>query len=155
MDEKKTIFDYIGEIFATYGAIVLIFIVFDFALGSLAEGYSSFFVLGNKGLSLSTLVQLFVFAILLKMFEWLFLTPLIIKRMAMPLRFVFMFLCCLISIVVFSIFFGWFPLDNVPAWIGFGISFAVCTAFSILLTYVRTRAENRKMERALRKFKEE
>ena len=53
MDDRKTIFDYIGEIFATYGAIVLIFIVFDFALGSFAEGYSSFFVLGSNGLSLA------------------------------------------------------------------------------------------------------
>lgn len=155
MDYRKTIFDYIGEIFATYGAIVLIFIVFDFALGSFAEGYSSFFVLGSNGLSLATLVQLFVFAILLKVFEWVFLTPLIIKRMAMSFRFIFMFLCCLICIIVFSIFYGWFPLNNAAAWIGFFISFAVSTLFSILLTHVRTRAENRKMEQALRKIKEE
>ena len=50
MEEKKTIFDYIGQLFATYGIIVAIFLIFGSCIGSLAKGHSSLFPWEKKGL---------------------------------------------------------------------------------------------------------
>ena len=155
MDDNKTVFSYLGQILATFGNIVIIFMVFTFALGKVAHGYSSFFVFENKAISIATLGQLLAVSALLKCFEWAFLTAKFIKKMAMALRYVLFFATAFVTIVVFSICFKWFPLDLAAAWIGFGVSFIICTGLSILFSTLRTRAEDRKMEQALRRFKAE
>lgn len=152
MDDNKTIFDYIGQIMGTFGGIVLIFIAFVYGLGDMAKGYSSRFRLGGEGLSVNTLVQLFVMAVVLKCLEWLFLTPKFIKKMGLALRYVCFFAGCFIMIIVFCAVFKWFPMDYVGAWIGFIVSFVICTVISIGLSMARTKAENKKLEQALNRL---
>lgn len=62
MEQNKTIFSYIGQLFATYGVIVTIFIVFTGIIGDNAKNISTLYSLGNQGLSLATLVQLLALA---------------------------------------------------------------------------------------------
>lgn len=154
MDEKKTIFNYIAQIFATFGVIVLIFTVFTLVVGENARGYSTLFELGGKGISASVLLQLLLLAFLISVGQVLFLTDAAIKKMPMALRYFFFFLLVMAAVVVFVIVFGWFPMNNISAWIGFALSFIVCTAVSILLTNLAQRAENKKMEEALKRYKD-
>ena len=48
MEDKKTIFDYLGQLFATYGITVAIFIVFGMVVGEGAREFSTLFALGNS-----------------------------------------------------------------------------------------------------------
>lgn len=58
-----------------------------------------------------------------------------------------------IAIVVFVIVFAWFPINDIKSWIGFLLSFTICTLISVVLSRREEISENRKMEQALRRFK--
>ena len=50
MEEKKNIFDYIRQLFAIYGVMVLIFVLFNLIVGDEAKSISTLFTLGSQGL---------------------------------------------------------------------------------------------------------
>ena len=56
MEENKTIFNYLGEIFAMFGIIVLMFVILGYLMDEEMREYSSLFALGKEGLSMSTLL---------------------------------------------------------------------------------------------------
>lgn len=155
MEDKKTIFNYIGQVFATYGMILFIFIIFGIMIGDIARGYSSLFELGNQGFSIATLLQLFILAIIISIAQIAFLTDRWIKNLSIFFRNVLFFGTAIITIAIFAIFFKWFPIYDVKAWIGFGLSFIVCTVVSVTISRLEEQAENKKMEQALNRFKRE
>lgn len=154
MEDKKTIFDYFGQLFATYGITVAIFIVFGMVVGEEAGEYSTLFALGNRGISIQTLAQLLLLALVITIVQILFLTDKWVKNMQLLLRNVCFFGCICVAIVVFAALFAWFPIGDMKAWIGFTVSFAVCTVVSVVIGRAEEKAENRKMEQALKKFRE-
>jgi hypothetical protein len=153
MEERKTIFDYMGQLFATYGIIVLIFVVFSAVIGEGAGEYSSLFRLGRGGLTLSSLLQLLLLALTVSLSQILFLTDRIIKNMSIVFRYVLFFLVIMIAMVIMAVLFAWFPVDDIKAWIGFFISFVISMLISILLTRLEEKAENEKMQKALENFR--
>ena len=155
MEEKKTIFDYIGQLFATYGIIVAIFLIFGSCIGSLAKDHSTLFSLGKEGFAMNTLFELLLLAVIITGTQIVFLTDKWIKNMSLILRNVFFFGIIVIVMAVFAIVFGWFPVNEAKAWIGFFISFFICTLISITISKLEEKAENRKMEQALEKFQKD
>ncbi|MGN0340885.1 MAG: hypothetical protein ACI4D0_10380 [Lachnospira sp.] len=153
MEDNKTIFNYIGQVFATYGMILFIFIIFGSLIGDIASGYSSLFELGNQGFSIATLLQLFVLAFIITVAQVAFLTDRWIKNLSLFFRNVLFFGIVVVTIVIFVILFGWFPIDDLKSWIGFVLSFVVCTAIGVTISRMEEQAENRKMEQALNKIK--
>ena len=153
MEDNKTIFNYIGQVFATYGMILFIFIIFGIMIGDNASGYSSLFELGNQGFSIATLLQLFILAVIISVTQIAFLTYKLIKNLSIFFRNVLFFGTIVITFVTFAILFEWFPIDDVKAWIGFVLSFVVCTAISVTISRLEEQAENKKMEQALNKIK--
>ncbi len=152
MEEKKTIFNYISQIFATYGIIVLIFIVFSIVIGDVAKGYSSLFVMGKAGLSTPILCELLLLAVMITLAQIVFLTDRWIVNMSMMIRNVLLFLAVMVVMVIMIIAFKWFPLDDMTAWIGFIISYVISIIISALVTRLRERTENSKMQEALDKY---
>lgn len=155
MEEKKTLFDYIGQIFCTYGIIVVIFIIFNKVIGDLACEVSTLFSLGSAGLSGDTLLQLFGLALVLSVFEIIFYTDVIIRKISVVVRHLFFFSSTMVTMLVFALLFGWFPLNDWRAWVGFLSSYAICTGISVWITSIREKAENRKMSQALKKLTKE
>lgn len=153
MEQNKTIFSYIGQLFATYGVIVTIFIVFTCIIGDNAKNISTLYSLGNLGLSLATLVQLLALAGVITLAQVAFLTDCWIKSMNMIIRTVMFFVTICVGIVIFAVVFMWFPINNITAWISFAISFTVCTVISTFISKLKENAENQKMEQALAKIK--
>ena len=105
MEDNKTIFSYLGELFATYGIIMLIFIILNLVLGDTAKGYSSFFEYGSGSLSTNTMLQLFLFAVIVCVMRNVFLTDRLIKKMSILARNLAFFLTITAVIVVFIILF--------------------------------------------------
>ena len=153
MDEKNTIFDYIKQLFTTYGIMVLIFIVINLIIGNEARTVSTLFALGSSGLSSATLFQLLFLAVIITVAQNIFLSDILIKNMALIVRNILFFLTVMVAISMFVILFGWFPIGNVVAWIGFIVCFALCTAISAVIMRLEENAENRKMQEALNKYK--
>ena len=152
MEEKKSVFAYISQVFATFGVIVAIFIAFCLLIGESTAGYSTLFELGGKGLTVATLLELLLLAALITFGQVLFFTDRWIKNMSIICRNIFFFLSVLGSIVVMIVLFRWFPISDFRAWAGFAVSFALSMGIGILVSRVKERAENARMQAALDQY---
>ena len=153
-EDKKSVFGYIAQLLATYGAMVVIFIVFDICIGTSTVGQSTLFELGRGGLTINTLLQLLFLAVLVTIAQVVFLTDAIIKNLGMIVRNLLFIIAIFVSIVVFAVVFGWFPVNDIAAWIGFLVSFSLSMAASLLITRFIEKSENKKMQEALDKYME-
>jgi len=153
MEEKKTIFNYIGQVFSIYGVITVIFVVINLIIGNEAGSVSTLFSLGSAGLSTATLLELLLLTLIVSAAQIIFLTDVVIKDMALIARNILFFAVILAAIIAFAAGFGWFPLNNLSAWIGFIVSFAVCASISAFLMRLEENSENKKMQDALNRLK--
>ncbi len=154
MEDNKTIFNYIGQVFATYGIIIFIFIILGITTGDGASECSSLFEFGNQGFSIATLLQLFIFSTIVSVSQIAFHTDRWIKNMSLFFRNVLFFGVIVLTIVIFIIIFEWFPINSIKAWGSFILSFGTCTAIGVTFSILKEKAENKKMEQALNRFKD-
>lgn len=152
MDEKRTVFSYISQAFATYGAIVVIFIIFSMILDEGTGEFSTLFELGNKGLTLHTLMQLLLLAVVVTAAQVIFLTDVLFKNLPIVARNALFFAVILVAMVAFACMFGWFPINDPKAWLGFGVSFGLSMAVSIVISRAVEKAENKTLQAALEKY---
>ena len=154
MEERKTVFDYMGRVLETFGFSVAILNIFCLIFGDEAEGFSTIFSLGKRGLSVATMGQFFSASVWVVAARFVFFTETVIKRMSLVLRTVLMVAAVLASTGIHILAFRWFPVDMWIPWLAFLVCFGICFAVSVVVTAFRERMENRKMEEALARLKE-
>lgn len=153
MEDNKTLFDYISKVFTVFGVVILIHVVIGLIVGQGASELSTLFRLGSEGLAMTTLLQLFALSVIVIIWQTIFLTDKLIKNMSIAIRISLMFVSVTVSVVVFVIAFGWFPVKELKAWIGFFVSFAICSLAGAGFSRMKEKADNKKMDEALEKFK--
>ena len=153
MEENRSVFDYISKVFTVFGVVILIHVVIGLLVGADASEMSTLFTLGSEGLAMATIIQLFAMSVVVIIWQTIFLTDKVIKNMSIAVRIVMMFVSVTCSVVVFVILFGWFPVKDIKAWIGFFVSFAICSVMGVLFSRMKEKAENKKMDEALEKYK--
>lgn len=152
MEEKKTVFYYVRQAFATYGVIVLVFAIMSIVIGERTKDYAALFSMGNAGMSMPILMELLLLAVIITLAQVVFLTDTWIMNMSLMIRNVLFFVSVLIVIVFMIVAFHWFPARDMTAWLGFIISYALSMIISALITRLKERAENTKMQEALDKY---
>ena len=152
MDDKKTIFNYISRAFAIFGIIVAIFMIFSLIIGSSTEGYSSLFRLGKEGLSMSTLAELLLLSGFITIVQEAFLTDRFIRNMSIVKRYILFFLSVMIVTVIMIVAFVWFPINDIRAWVYFFICYVLSCVISVVITKLKERAEDNRMQEALEKY---
>lgn len=155
MEERKTIFGYFSQVCTLFGVMMLLMNFFCVIFGDAAKDFSTMFALGSKGLSVCTMMEFFLLSPIIVFFRFLFFTDVVIKRLSVVLRAACMVLLVLLATAVFVVLFGWFPINMWQSWMMFFLSFGICFFISTLLTAWKERVENRKMEEALKKLKQE
>lgn len=155
MESKKTIFNYISDVFTMYGVIVFVYILLSLIVGDYVGDFSSLFRLGSAGLSTATLLQLLLLASIIVIAQNIFLADRWIKNMTVVLRNVLFFLTIMVATAVLIVLFDWFPVNNLKAWGGFILSFTISTLISGLLSRLKERAENASLQAALDKYNRE
>lgn len=155
MEEKKTIFDYLGQVMVTFGFSVFIMSVLCLLVGEEAQSVSTIYALGKEGISVATMMQFFCVSVCITGFRYLFFTDRVIKWMSVTMRTVCMLLATIVVIVICTVMFGWFPVGQWQAWASFLITFTVCFVGSLVVTQLKEKEENRRMEEALRRIKRE
>lgn len=155
MDNKPTILDYLSQVFMIFGITVLALNVFCLLFGNSAQDFSTIFSLGGAGLSVRTMLQFLLAIAITIVLRYVFMTDLIIKKMPLAARIIAVFAAAFLNIVIFIVLCGWFPLDNLTAWIMFLISFAISCAASTAISTFKEKTENRILEEALNRLKEE
>ena len=155
MNKRETVFGILAQIFTTYGLTNIILNIFCMMFGRNAEGYSSMFSLAGEGISTATCFQFLLAAVLVILIRTVFMTDILIKKMPAAARIAAMISCVFAVIMIFVFIFGWFPTDLPIAWIMFVICFAVSCLTSIFVTSLAERQENRRLDEALKRIKEE
>lgn len=87
--------------------------------------------------------------------QLVFFTPVIIKRLGYGFRVLAFGVCFFAVLAVLAAAFGWFPTDNLWAWVSFAITYMVVL---VLMSLVFTLVHRRKITRLnddLKKFKTE
>ncbi len=80
MESKKTIFNYISDVFTMYGVIVFVYILLSLIVGDYVGDFSSLFRLGSAGLSTATLLQLLLLASIIVIAQNIYLADRWIKK---------------------------------------------------------------------------
>lgn len=155
MEREKTIFDYIGQVFVIFGGTIVILNVFCLLFGESAQNFSTMFSMGSEGLSVATMMQFLLVSVLITFWRFLFFTDKIVKNLSLVIRTVGMFITVVVTIVLFVILFGWFPIGFWQAWLGFFVSFVISVAASVGISVLKEKAEDEKMAKALARLKEE
>lgn len=155
MVKESNVFDWLAHIMIVWGVSMLMLCLFCIFFGEEAVGYSSIFVLGSRGISVATAMQFLLISVLITLLRWIFFTDVIIKRLGILWRTTGMFAATIAAVILFTIYFQWFPVDQTLPWIMFFLSFAVCTAVSVIVSVKKERADNRKMQEALERMKGE
>ena len=155
MDNKPTLLDYLSQVFMIFGIAVLTLNIFCLLFGDSAQEISAIFTLGSVGLSVTTMLQFLLAIGITILFRFIFMTDILIKKMPLAARVITMFAAAFLNIMVFVILCGWFPVDNLMAWIMFLISFAISCTISTAVSLFKEKMENHKLAEALNRLKEE
>lgn len=155
MEEKKTILDYCASVLITFGFAILVISIFCVLVGEEAWEVSSLYSMGKEGLSVATIMQFFGMSVCITLLRILFFTDSVIKKMSVTLRTICMLVCIIGLIVMCAAVFGWFPVNMWQAWAGFAVSFGLCFVGSCLVMLLKERTQNRRMEEALARLKEQ
>lgn len=155
MDKRFTVFRFFSQVFMIYGITTVLLNIFCILFGKSAEDYSTIFSLAGAGVSVATSLQ-FLFAVsLVIILRIVFMTDMLIKNMPLPARITAMFTSVFAVIIGFVMVFGWFPANDPLAWVMFVICFAVSCTVSVIVSTASERHENRQLEEALKRIKEE
>ena len=138
-----------------FGITVLTLNIFCLLFGDSARDFSTIFALGSEGLNVKTMLQFLLAIAITIVLRYIFMTDLIIKKMPLLARIITIFAAAFLNIVIFVILCGWFPVDNLMAWIMFLISFAISCTASTAVSIFKEKTENRRLEEALNRLKEE
>lgn len=155
MIKKNSIFDFLAHVMVIWGISMLALCLFTALFGTSAEGLSTMFELGNKGIPLETLMQFLLFSFLLTGIRWLFFTDVLFKQLSILNRSIFMFVCIIAGVAIFAAVFRWFPVNQILPWVLFFVSFGVCATVSVMVSVIKERHENRRMQQALERLKDE
>lgn len=155
MDKKFSVLKFLSQVFMIYGITTGLLNIFCILFGTSASGLSTIFSLGNTGVSIATSFQFLLAVFLIVGLKFIFMTDILIKKIPLAARIIIMFAGAFATIVVFIFAFGWFPADMLIAWIMFIICFVLSCAVSTVISVLAEKQENRRLEEALKRYKEE
>lgn len=152
MIKKNTIFDFLTQVFVIFGVTILWLLVFCGLFGEDGKAVSTIFQLGSEGIALSTVLQFFIMAVLITTLRMLLFTDMVIKNWSIAVRTIVMFALIIVMVAVFAGVFGWFPINMLSAWIAFLVSFAICAVVSFIVSTIKEKSDNKKLQDALERF---
>lgn len=155
MDNNFSVLKYLSQVFTIYGITSGLLNIFCILFGTSAYGFSTIFSLGNSGVSVATSFQFLLAVSLIVGLKFIFMTDILIKKMSLAARIIVMFAGAFATMIVFIFAFGWFPADMPIAWIMFIVCFIISCAVSTLISVLAEKQENRRLEEALKRYKEE
>lgn len=153
MKKKDTVFDYLIQIFMIYGVTMVCICTFCVMFGENAREVSTLFALGSQGISVNTMLQFFMLSVIIATLRFLLFTDGLVKNIPLVVRMLLMFGMVIAVIVLFVVWFGWFPVNMWQPWVMFCVCFLVSAIISTVLSYVKEQHENKKMEEALNELK--
>lgn len=155
MDKNISVLKYLSQVFTLYGITTALLNIFCILFGTSAYGISTIFSLGNAGVGVATSFQFLLAVSVITGLRTIIMTDILIKKMPLAARIITMFASVFVTILVFIFFFDWFPADVPLAWIMFIVCFVISCSVSTFISVLAEKQENRRLEEALKRFKDE
>lgn len=146
---------FFARFFVIFAVSIIFVSVAGFFQGDSAKAYSTLYSLGKQGISYITLCQLLFSSFMIASFNSIFLSEKLFGNMMMLTRVAWMLICIIITIIFCIFVFDWFPVDFVPGWLGFFLSFGICFTISTGVMVIKTRIESKKYGELLENYKSE
>jgi len=155
MEDRKTIFDYLGQILIVFAVTIISTAVFAKVAGDITKDISKMYQLGSRGLALETIVQFLGTSVIIIILKYFFMESRIALRIGLLIRVGLMLVSIVIMIAVFIWRFEWFPINAWEPWISFFIMFLLYFLASSGIMWLKANLENKKLDQALKKYREE
>lgn len=152
MNQKNTVLDFFNQVFVIFGITVVCLMLFVALFGEDAEGVSTIFGLGDKGITIATLLQYLLLSVLITALRLIYFTDKFMKKAPIALRTFLMFVSIIITIAVFAMVFGWFPVHMWQAWLAFFVCFGISAGISTVVSVIKEKTDNEKLQAALENF---
>lgn len=154
MNEKKpTGNGFLHNVITAFAYSMIAISVIGFLLGDDVKELSSLFRLGSEGLSFPSILQIFIFSLILVCLRTLLLSDLIFKKMMLLWRCVLLLLLTLVLAGIFAALFRWFPVELWEAWVSFILSVVVCFVIGAGGMILKTKLEDKKYDKLLSDYK--
>lgn len=153
MEGRKSILDYIGQVFIIYGFTMLCMLCFALLFGESAKEFSDFLALGRGGVSTEIMAQFLLLSILVVLWQFFFANERVLKFLSVRAKSIAMVLSVFVTVILFIFIFKWFPIAMWQPWAMFFGCFAICVIGSTFLSIVKNNMENRKLEEGLSRLK--
>ena len=154
MEDKKTIFSFLGNVFGVFGISMTIMMVFSQLFGEMAGDISAMFRLGKEGIPVEVMAQFLAVSFIITGIQYLLFSEKLLRRWSVLARTMTMILMVVAVLSIFICLFGWFPLGMWEPWVMFLVCFLICFGVSTVLMRLKTRLENRKLEEGLARMRE-
>lgn len=155
MEERKHLLTYVEQVFMVFGISISVLSAICAVVGEEAREISTMFALGTEGIPLSTMGQYLLSAVGITVLRFVFFTDVLIRRWTLAARTVGMLGTVTVLTGGMAYLFGWFPVNDPVCWVAFLVSFGACFVTAAIFSGKREQAENRQLETALRRIKEE
>ncbi len=155
MDKNFSVLKFLSQVFMIYGITTGLLNIFCILFGRSAYDFSTIFSLGNTGVGIATSFQFLLAVFLIVGLKFIFMTDILIKKIPLAARIIIMFTGAFATILVFIFALGWVPANMPIAWIMFIICFVLSCAVSTVISVLAEKQENRRLEEALKRYKEE
>lgn len=153
MEGRKSILDYIGQVFIIYGFTMLCMLCFSLLFGESAKEFSDFLALGKSGVSTEVMAQFLLLSALVVLWQALFECEGVLKFLPSRIKSIGMVLSVFVTLILFIFIFKWFPIGMWQPWAMFLSCFVICAVGSMFLSIVKNKMENRKLEEGLSRLK--
>jgi hypothetical protein len=152
MEKRFTIFDFFSETFNIFSVSIIFVAIVDKITGNSAGTVSPIYQYGDNAVSSSCILQFLFTSLIIESLKIFWYSNRLFKHLMALWRMIFMLLSVIIVMAIFILHFGWFPIDNLEAWGGFFVSFAICFIMSLVVMVLKTRLESKKFEEGLRSY---
>ena len=85
--------------------------------------------------------------------QFIFFTPVLIKRMAYPIRLAIFGICLYAVLAAAAVAMSWFPIDMVGAWVSFTVTYLVMLAGATTFFHFKAKREERTLNEKLSEYR--
>ena len=117
------------------------------------QNLSSMFALEGAGLPYPTILQAFTFALIMAFISRLLFSGIIDIKLQYIYKHIIFLFTTLITTIIFSILFNWFPVNNIQAWLLFIPFFFMACIIAIGLSFLLLKLEDKKYNKLLENYK--
>lgn len=118
-----------------------------------ASELSSFFAI-EGGIRYETIFQALAATFSVSLINLVLEEPAVFKNVLMLWKTVIRLILSVLITLCFALYYDWFPIHNIAAWVSFFVSFMLCIGAGTLMMVIKTRREDALYQKLFEEYKQ-